>query len=43
MTLRSSIANSLRRVRTGRRIGQFAVIADPLGAAFAVLEGETDP
>jgi hypothetical protein len=24
-------------------IGRFAVIADPLGAAFAVLEGETDP
>ena len=25
------------------QIGRFAVIADPQGAAFAVLEGETDP
>jgi predicted enzyme related to lactoylglutathione lyase len=24
-------------------IGRIAVIADPQGAAFAVLEGETDP
>jgi predicted enzyme related to lactoylglutathione lyase len=24
-------------------IGRFAVLADPQGAAFAVLEGETDP
>ncbi|HWI32573.1 MAG TPA: VOC family protein [Microbacterium sp.] len=28
---------------TETHIGRFAVIADPLGAAFAVFEGETDP
>jgi uncharacterized protein len=31
------------RPTTNIHIGRFAVIADPQGAAFAVLEGETDP
>jgi predicted enzyme related to lactoylglutathione lyase len=28
---------------TEGRLGRWALIADPQGAAFAVFEGETDP